>query len=88
MEEVDELLIIDKLLFALRKLLCYFLGQRLLPRHELRIAAKQDVGPAAGHVGCDGHRPAPSRLRDDLGFLRVIFRVQDDVLDAVPLEHA
>jgi len=38
----------------------------LLARHELRIAAKQDVGAAARHVGRDRHRSLATRLGDEL----------------------
>ena len=61
--------------------------QRLLARHELGVAAEQDVGAAAGHVGGDRHRALASGLRDDLGFLRVVLGVQDDVLDAAQLQQ-
>ena len=79
-EEVGELLVLDEALFALRQPLGDLLGQALLARHELRVAAEQDVRAAAGHVGRDGHRALASRLRDELGFLRVVLRVQHDVL--------
>jgi len=41
------------------------------------VSAQHDVGSPAGHVGGDGHGPFPSRLADDLGFLLVIFGVED-----------
>ena len=85
MEEVDELLVVDELLLALRQPLGDFVGQRLLARHELGVAAEQDVGAAAGHVGGDRHRALAAGLRDDFGFLRVVLRVQHDVLDAARL---
>ena len=81
-EEVDELVVVDELLFALGELLGDAFGERLLARHVLGVAAEQDVGAAAGHVGGDGDAALAARLRDDLGFLRVILRVQHDVLDA------
>ncbi len=81
-EEVDELVVVDELLFALRQLLGDLLGQRLLPRHVLGVAAEQDVGAAAGHVGGDRDVALAAGLRDDLGFLRVVLRVEHDVLDA------
>ena len=56
MVEVDELVVVDELLLALRQLLGDLLGEGLLPRHELGVAAEQDVGAAAGHVGGDRDR--------------------------------
>ena len=98
MEEVDELLVLDEPLLALRQPLGDLLGQRLLARHELGIAAEQDVGAAAGHVGGDRDRALAAGLRDELRFLRVVLRVQHDVLvgaaagrgaalQAAPIEH-
>ena len=86
-EEVDELVVVDELLLALGQLLGDFLGERLLPRHELGVAAEEDVGAAARHVGGNRHGRLASRLGDDLRFLRVILRVQDDVLDAAQLQE-
>ena len=80
MEEVDELLVLDEPLFALRQPLGDLLGEALLARHELGVAAEQDVGAAAGHVGRNRDRTLAARLRDELGFLRVVLRVQDHVL--------
>ncbi len=85
-EEVDELLVVDELLLALRQPLGDLLGQRLLPRHELGVAAEQDVGAAAGHVGRDRDRVLAPGLGDNLRFLRVVLRVEDDVLDAAELQ--
>jgi hypothetical protein len=86
-EEVDELLVVHEARLIARKLLGNLLGQRLLAGHVLGVAAEQDVGAAAGHVRGDGNRGLAPGLRDDLGFLRVVFRVQHDVLDAALLEH-
>ena len=85
--EVDELLVVDVLLLATRHTLGDFLGEALLPRHVLGVAAEQDVGAAAGHVG--GHRDLAEAtgLGDDFGFLRVVLRVQHDVLHALALQH-
>ena len=47
--------------------------------HELRIAAQQDVGTAAGHVGRDRDHALASGLGDDLGFALVKLGVQHDV---------
>ena len=87
-EEVDELLVVDELLLALGQLLGDFLGQALLPGHVLGVAAEQDVRAAAGHVGRDRDVVLAAGLRDDLGFLRVVLRVQHDVLDAALLAAA
>ncbi len=43
----------------------------------LRVAAQQNVGSAAGHVGGNRDRAFASRLRDDEGFALVILGVQD-----------
>ncbi len=59
----------------------------LQPRHALRIAAELDVGAATGHVRGDRHAALSAGLGDDLGFARVVLRVQDLVLDALVLEE-
>ena len=56
-------------------------------RHEFGVAAQQDVRAAAGHVRRDRDGALAARLRDDLGFLLVVFRVEHLVLDAAALEH-
>ena len=86
-EEVDELLVVDVLLLALHDSLGDAFGNGLLTRHVLGVAAEQDVGAAAGHVGGDRDPGPAARLGDDLGFLRVILGVEHDVLDAALLEH-
>ena len=55
---------------------------------ELRIAAQQDVGSAAGHVRGDRDRAAASGLGNDVGLGLVVHRVQHVVLDLAPLEQA
>ena len=50
--------------------------------HELGVAAEQDVGAAAGHVGGDRDRAEAAGLGDDLGLVLVVLGVQHDVLDA------
>ena len=98
MEEIGELLVFDEALFALRQPLGNLFGQALLPRHELGVAAEQNVGAAAGHVGGDGHRALAAGLGDELGFLGVVLGVQHDVLvdaaagrraalQSAPVEH-
>src|SRR5262245_11282454 len=97
-KEVDELLVLDEALLPLRQPLGDFLRQALLARHELGVAAEQDVRAAAGHVGRDRHRALAARLRDELRLLRVILGVEHDVLvraaagrraalQAAPIEH-
>ena len=49
----------------------------------LGVAAELDVGAAAGHVGRDRYRAGYARLRDDVGFLLVVARVQHLVRDRV-----
>src|SRR5271156_687792 len=55
--------------------------------HEFRIAAKQNIGAAPGHVGGDGDHAFASGLRDNLRFALVILRVQDDVFDSLLLQQ-
>ena len=57
------------------------------PRPCLGIAAQDDVGAAAGHVGGDGHGAFAAGLGDDLGLALVILGVQHFVLDAAAIEH-
>ena len=85
--EVDELVVVDELLLPLGQLFRDLIGQRLLTSHELGVAAEQDVGAAARHVGGDGDRALAAGLSDDLGFLRVVLRVEDDVADAAELQQ-
>ena len=54
---------------------------------ELGIAAQQDVGAAAGHVGGDGDGTEPPRLGDDGRLGLVVHGVEDVVLDLLLLEH-
>ena len=62
------------------------LADEVLAGHELGVAAEQDVGAAAGHVGGDGDHAEAAGLGDDLGFLLVELGVEDDVADAFALE--
>src|ERR1700730_18570644 len=62
----------------------YFVGIDLvlfkkLARHEIRIAAKQDVGAAARHVGGNGYGALASGLRYNLRFALVAVGVEDVV---------
>ncbi len=63
-----------------------------LPVEHLRgqsggVAAEQDVGAAAGHVGGDGDGAGPTCLGHDRGLLLVELGVEHLVLDAAALEH-
>ena len=51
------------------------------------VAAQQDVGAAAGHVGGDGDGAGAPGLGDDARFLLVELGVERLVLDAAPPEH-
>ncbi len=62
------------------------LAHEVLARHEVGVAAEQDVGAAAGHVGGDGDHAEASGLRDDLRFLLVELGVEHDVAHALALE--
>ena len=55
---------------------------------EVRIAAEQNVGSAAGHVGRDRDRAFAPGLRDDEGFTLVILGVEDFVRDTHALQDA
>src|SRR4029079_14573018 len=59
------------------------LGVDLGAGHELGVAAQDDVGPAAGHVGRDGDRALAAGLRDDERLLLVLLGVQDAVGDVL-----
>ena len=58
------------------------------PAELAHAFAELDVGPAARHVGGDGHGAALTRLRDDLRFDFVILRVQHVVRNAGVFEAA
>ena len=49
--------------------------------------AQFNVGTAPGHVCRNRHRPALSRLRDDLRLLLMVLRIQHRVRDFLALEH-
>ncbi|MPL60832.1 hypothetical protein SDC9_06394 [bioreactor metagenome] len=61
-------------------------GQLVMHLH-LDVAAKLDVGAAAGHVGGDGDGAEAAGIGDDLRLLRVLARVQHVVRNAVLLQH-
>ena len=54
----------------------------MIARHLLGIAAEQDVGAAAGHVGGHGDGAFAARLRDDARFALVLLGVEHLVRDA------
>ena len=68
--------LITDLLRLVLALLAFQTGQFLLDTH-VGIAAELNVGTTTGHVGRDRDRARNARLRDDIGFLFVIARVQD-----------
>ena len=51
------------------------------------VAAQQDVDAATGHVGGDGHRAGPTRLRDDERLALVLLGVEHFVGHAPPFEQ-
>ena len=58
------------------------------PGHGFGIAAEDDVGAAAGHVGGDGHGSLAAGLGDDLGLALVVLGVEHLVLDAALVEQS
>ena len=57
------------------------LGIDLGARHEFRVAAENDVGSAAGHVGRDGDHALAAGLSDDVGLALVLFGIEHAVRD-------
>ena len=53
-----------------------------IARHGLRVAAQQNVGTAAGHVGGDRDCALAAGLRDNVRFALVVLGVQHFVPDA------
>ncbi len=72
---------------ATLKRACAALLHHLLPRHEFWVAAEQNVGAAAGHVGGDGDHAEAARLRNDFGFALVVLGVEHDVANAFALQN-
>ena len=60
---------------------------QLLAGHEIRVAAQQNIGAAAGHVGGDGHHPQPPGLRHNLRLALVELGVQHHVPHALALQN-
>ena len=86
--EVVELLVADVLDLLGRKELGHLLLEAGVLGHELGVAAEQDVGAAAGHVGGDHHHALAAGLRHDERLALVVLGVQDFVLNAHALEDA
>jgi hypothetical protein len=63
-----------------------FLFLQKLARHEIRIAAQQNVGTATGHVGSDRYGAFAACLGHDLSFALVILGVEDVVRHCVALQ--
>jgi hypothetical protein len=59
------------------------LGIHLGARHELGVAAEDDVRATAGHVGGDRDRALAARLRHDVRLALVLLGVQHVVRDAL-----
>ena len=53
---------------------------------SFQIAAKHNIGSPTGHVGRNGNHTGTTRLRDNLGFLLVVFRIQYFVVNTRLLE--
>ncbi len=64
-----------------------FLGFHFLFRFEFRVAAQNDIGTTACHVGRDGDRAQTACFGNDLRFLFMLFRVEDVMLNTAFLEH-
>ena len=86
--EVVELLVADVLDFLFGQPLGHLFLQAGVLGHELRVAAQQNVGAAAGHVGGNRHRALAPGLRHDQRLALVVLGVQDFVPDAHALQDA
>ncbi len=64
------------------------LFHQFLAGHEVGVAAQQDIGSAAGHVGGDGDHAEPSGLGHDFGLALVELGVEHDVAHALALQDA
>ena len=62
------------------------LSDQVLAGHEVGVAAEEDVGATASHVGGDRDHADTAGLSDDLCFLLVELGVENDVADAFTLE--
>src|SRR5262249_44846364 len=61
--------------------------EHIEPAELEHAVAELDVDAAARHVRRDRHGADLARILDDLGLARVLLRVQDVVLDALPREQ-
>ncbi len=59
----------------------------LVARHQLGVAAEQDVDATTGHVGGDGDRAEAAGLGDDVGLTGVLLGVEHLVFDAALLQQ-
>ncbi len=59
------------------------LGIHVGAGHELGIAAQDDVGPAAGHVGRDGHSAFAASLRHHMRLALVLLGIEHVVRNAL-----
>src|ERR1019366_8502085 len=84
--EVVEVLVGNELGIFLGQALSDLFLEALVLGHELGVAAEQDVGTAAGHVGGDGNGVLAAGLGDNAGFAFVILGVEDLVLHPHLLE--
>ena len=64
------------------------LFHQFLPGHEVRIAAEQNIGSTACHVGGDSHHAEAACLRHDLGFALVELGVEHHVAHALSLQNS
>ncbi len=55
--------------------------------HELGVAAEGNIGAAACHVRRDGDSAELAGLRNDLGFLLMVFCIQHRMRNAAALEQ-
>ena len=65
-----------------------FRTQDIQPSKLVYALAKLDVGASARHVGCDCDRAPLPCLRDNFGFLRVVFGIQNIVGDFCAAQHS
>ena len=53
---------------------------------RFQVTAKHNIGSSTGHVGRNGNHTRTTRLRDNLGFLLVVLRIQYFVVNTRLLE--
>ncbi len=86
--EVIEMFVGDILRLVFRQPLRQLFLQAGVLGHKFRVAAQQDVGAAAGHVGRNRHHALAPGLRHNRRFPLVVLRVQHLVPHAHPLQDA